>query len=167
MSKQSIHFVDEVLGQFVASPPQRRTSSWRNWSGTLSRGEHRINLGLGGDAKGPSSWLLDELRVVVAHFDEIVARAASALAECAPEYKISDFRPESISVWDDVDCMFEITFEPLDREARANVETHWPAGRVVRHLIVIARDYKAVRIGGKLRLRPPKVPADYPDPKPT
>jgi hypothetical protein len=166
VSPQRSLFVDEVLGEFITHDPPRGESAWRNWSGSLMWGAHGISLGVGGDARGPESLLLVELRNVVRHLDEIVSRAAKALAECAPEYEITEFRIESISVWDEVDDIFEITFESSDPEARPNVETHWPLGQVVHHRIVIARDYRVVRKGAQLRLPTPKVPADYPDPKP-
>ena len=130
------------------------------------RGQAPINLGVGGDGRGPYPASLVELRNIVRHLDEIVDRAAKALAECAPRYIITQFSIESISLWDDVDDIFQVTFRSLDPETRANVETTWPAGQPVPHRIVIARDYRAVLRGGKMMLPAPKVPADYPGPKP-
>lgn len=160
MSAQT--FVDPRLGEFSAHDTPRQVTAWRNWTGALSRGNATVSLGLGGDGRGPHQWLLAELRNIVAHLDAIEDRAAKALAECAPHYDIAQFHMASIVVWDEVDSVFEITFEAADPEARANVETAWPPGRVVYHRIVIARDYRGVYVDGQLRLAEPRVPSDYP-----
>ena len=162
--KQPDMFDDEVLGEFATHDPPRRGSKWCHWAGSFDRGKGRIHLGLGGDADGPERDLLLKLRELVRNIDSIVARAADALSECAPAHEISQFRLASISAWDEIDEIFELTFEAIDGEARPNVETTWPPGEVIGHRVIIGRDYRATRQDGQWMLPATKYPADYPDP---
>ncbi len=163
MTEPGQRFVDAALGEFQADAWPRGAGAWRNWSGSIPHRGLQVRLGLGGDAQGPRPWLLATLRELVAALDQIEARAAKALAECAPEYRLEQFHLESVSVWDEVDEIFEVRFESPDPELRANVETCWPAEQVVHHRIVIARDYRMVRRGGTMHLPEAKMPKDCPD----
>ncbi len=157
-------FRDALLGELVIQAPQRVDATWRGWHGRLAWRGDEIELSLGGDARAPDRGLLRALQDIVRALDEVLGRADAALRECAPEHDIRRFRVSSISSWDELDEIFEIRLEPRDGASqRPNVETTWPAGRVVAHRVVIGRDYRAVLRDGALQLPPVKLPSDHPD----
>lgn len=125
---------DERIGEWTATIYRPKPGRWCSWEGArvLEGYERPTYFSLSGDLAGPYARDLEMLYQILDELVAITTMAELEIEKRGSRASLADFHLQSVSVWDDVDDIFQVDFVPVCEPTLASeVEFLWHEHRVL------------------------------------